>query len=67
MSTLMALSLVAARTTLTSQVLRLWPALAAFSSARALTDSGIRSVIRARLPSSKSSASAARGNRGSGR
>ena len=47
MSTLMALSRVAARTTLTSQVLSEWPDRAASSSARALTDSGIRSVIRA--------------------
>ena len=47
MSMLMASSRVAARTTLTSQVLRLCPPAAASSSALALTDSGIRSVIRA--------------------
>ena len=52
----MAASLVAARTILTSQVLRLSPARAAISSALVLTDSGIRSVIRARPPSSASSA-----------
>ena len=47
MSTLIAPSRVAARTTLTSQVLSDWPDLAASSSALVLTDSGIRSVIRA--------------------
>ena len=57
MSTSTAESRVAARTTLTSQVLRLSPARAAFSSARVLTDSGIRSVTRASPPSSVSSGS----------
>ena len=52
---LMAPSRLAARTTLTSQVLSDWPASFARSSALALTDSGIRRVIRARLPSSTSS------------
>src|SRR4029079_7173352 len=56
MSTLMAFSRVAARTTLTNQVLREWPERAANSSALALTDSGSRSVIRAMPPSSSSSA-----------
>ena len=55
MSTLIALSRVAARTTLTSQVLSEWPERAASSSALALTDSGSRSVIRATLPSSSTS------------
>ena len=55
MSTLMAPSRVAARTTLTSQVLSDWPDLAAASSALVLTDSGMRRVIRARPPSSSSS------------
>ena len=72
MSTLMAFSRVAARTTLTSQVLSEWPERAASSSARVLTDSGIRSVIRARPPSSSSSSgrraerAARRGGRGRG-
>ena len=55
MSTLMAFSRVAARTTLTSHVLSEWPDLAASSSALALTDSGIRRVTRARPPSSSTS------------
>ena len=63
MSTLMALSRVAARTTLTSQVLSEWPERAANSSALALTDSGSRSVIRARPPSSSSSAPGVRAER----
>ena len=60
----MAASLVAARTTLTSQVLRLSPARAARSSARVLTDSGIRSVIRASPPSSASSGAGGAGGAG---
>ena len=65
MSTLMAPSRVAARTTLTSQVLSEWPDRAANSSALALTDSGSRRVMRAMLPSSSSSAAGRR--RGGGR
>ena len=56
MSTLIAPSRVAARTTLTSQVLSEWPDRAANSSALVLTDSGSRRVIRAMPPSSSSSA-----------
>ena len=56
MSTLIAPSRVAVRTTLTSQVLSEWPDRAANSSALAFTDSGSRSVMRAVPPSSSSSA-----------
>src|SRR6476659_6592354 len=63
-SMLMAPSRVAARTTLTSQVLSDWPASAARSSALALTDSGIRSVIRDSEPSSSSSGAGGGGGAG---
>src|SRR5919112_4958877 len=66
MSTLIAPSRVAARTTLTSQVLSDWPDLAAASSALVLTDSGMRSVIRARPPSSSSSPGIGGGGGGGG-
>ena len=67
MSTLIAWSEVAARMTDTSQVLRLWPLVAAFSSALVLIDSGMRSVMRARSPSSTSSGPGRGRRRGSGR
>ena len=63
-SMLIAPSRVAARTMLTSQVLSDWPASAARSSALALTDSGMRSVIRERLPSSTSSGAGGGGGAG---
>src|SRR6478609_7481988 len=65
MSTLIAPSRVAPRTTLTSQVLSECPDRAASSSALVFTDSGMRSVMRATLPSSPTS-SAAGGEGGAG-
>ena len=70
MSTLTARSRVAARTTLTIQLLSEWPPLAASSSALYFTDSGIRSVIRATravLVSSASSPAGGAGGAGRGR
>src|SRR5690606_26741279 len=66
MSTLMPGSWVARRVALTSQVLRDGPLLAASASARALTDSGSRTVIRTTETSSPSGASGAGGGGGGG-
>ncbi len=49
---------------MTSQVLRLCPPAAAFSSARVLIDSGMRRVMRARSPSSTSSGRGGAGGAG---